>query len=67
MTIWATPFNRDSKQCTGPSAPAGFETFEQVIEAMGEPTVKRRAFLVYGEGADRVLFSRLEWNPEAPR
>ena len=59
MTIYCTPFRGSDKQTTGPSTASGFETLDQVVEAMGPPAVAYRAMVIYGEGDDRVVFSRV--------
>lgn len=35
MTIYATPFDPQTKQATGPSTDSGFCTIAEVVEAMG--------------------------------
>lgn len=58
MTIYATPFKNSTKQCSGPSTDAGFESLDDVVAAMGEPDVKRsKRMAIYGPGEDRVVFS----------
>ena len=58
MTIYATPFNAHTKECSGPSANSGFINLEDVTAVMGEPDVKRsKRMLIYGPGEDRVVFS----------
>lgn len=60
--IYATPFTTEPLQCSAPSQPSGFTTYDEVRAAMGEPTVTRRACLIYGDGVERVLFSVLCWS-----
>lgn len=57
--IYATPFTDETRECTGPSTDSGFESLEAVAEAMGEPSARYAAMLIYGEGNDRVVFSRV--------
>lgn len=58
MTIYVTPFNNDTKQCTGASAPSGFDSLDQVATAMGDGFASRtEKTLIYGDGCERVLFS----------
>lgn len=59
MTIYATPFTDEPRECTGPSTDSGFQSLDEVVEAMGEPAKRYRAMLIYGEGNDRVVFSRI--------
>lgn len=35
--IYITPFDMDTKVCTAPSSPAGFDTLAEAIEALGPP------------------------------
>lgn len=56
-TIYATPFNPIIRQCTGISNNSGFESFEHVIAAMGDPIRRTEAFIIYPAGDQRVLFS----------
>lgn len=35
MTIYATPFDEETKQTTGPSTDSGFTTIAEVVEALG--------------------------------
>ena len=35
MTIYATPFDPQTKQATGPSSESGFDMIAEVVEAMG--------------------------------
>lgn len=62
MTIYVTPFTDEPRGCTGPSTDSGFESLDAVAEAMGEPFIRRRAMLIYGEGNDRVIFSKVKFN-----
>jgi hypothetical protein len=64
MTVYITPFLADTLECTAPSEPAGFDTLDDVRELMGPPNNQHDALLVYGEGNDRILFSRLVWKSE---
>ena len=63
--IYLTPFTNDPRETTAPSVPAGFDTLDDVVAAMGEPLSKRPPYLVYApngpEGNDRLLFSRFPW------
>jgi len=56
MTIYATPFNPETREPTGYSTDSGFSTLDQVVAAMGPPLERTEALVVY-PGA--VLFSRL--------
>lgn len=58
--IYATPFDPQTRECTAPSTPAGFETLNQVRVALGTPTSERPAMLIY----DCVMFTRLHWRTE---
>ena len=55
MTIYATPFDAETRKPTGHSANSGFVTLEQVVETMGPPVKQTDALAIY-PGA--VLFSR---------
>ncbi len=57
MTIYATPFKNSTKQCSGPSTDAGFESLDDVVAAMGEPLHRYKRMAIYGPGEDRVVFS----------
>lgn len=57
--IYATPFTVEPRECTGPSTDSGFESLEAVADAMGEPSARYAAMLIYGDGNDRVVFSRV--------
>jgi len=54
MTIYATPFDDETKQATSPSADSGFATLAEVVEAMGSEwlTCSGRAVVYPG-----VMFS----------
>lgn len=59
MTIYVTPFNGTTKETTGPSTDSGFESIDAVVEVMGDNFVHRGpAMVIYGEGEDRVVFSK---------
>lgn len=58
MTIYVTPFDDGTKQCTGPSTDSGFASLDEVAAVMGEPDKRYEAMLIYGAGNERVLFSR---------
>lgn len=59
MTIYATPFRVNTKQCTGPSADSGFTDIDSVIATMGEPISKPTPrYAIYGDLENRVIFSR---------
>jgi hypothetical protein len=48
MTIYMTPYDPDSKKCTGPSAPSGFATMDDVATVFGSAWVTRsRRTLLY--------------------
>jgi len=66
MTIYVTPFNGTTKETTGPSTDSGFETLEAVVEAMGPPAVTYKAMVIYGEGEDRVVFSKIIFRIDEP-
>lgn len=60
MTIYVTPFTDEPRECTGPSTDSGFESLDAVVAAMGENYVSRSpAMVIYGDGNDRVVFSRV--------
>lgn len=60
MTIYATPFTDEPRECTGPSTDSGFQSLDEVVEVMGPDYVTRsRAMVIYGPGNDRVVFSRI--------
>jgi hypothetical protein len=37
MTVYQTPFDPATRQCTGPSEPTAFDTLADVIALMGAP------------------------------
>lgn len=54
MTIYATPFDEQTKQSTGPSADSGFQTIDEVVEALGDEFKTRSNRCVVYPG---VMFS----------
>lgn len=54
MTIYATPFDNDTKDSTGPSTDSGMTSIDQVVELMGPDwlTCSQRAVVYPG-----VMFS----------
>ncbi len=66
MTIYCTPFRDSDKQATAPSTDSGFERLDKVVEAMGPPAVKYPAMVIYGEGDDRVVSSRVLFCIDGP-
>lgn len=67
MTIYVTPFKNSTKECSGPSTDSGFESIDAVIEAMGDNFVHRGpAMVIYGEGEDRVVFSKIIFRIDEP-
>lgn len=58
MTIYVTPFTDQPRGCTGASTDSGFPSLDAVAEAMGEPFRRYPSMLIYGEGNDRVVFTR---------
>lgn len=59
MTIYATPFKASTKETTGPSTDSGFQSFDDVVTAVGEPLKRYKAMVIYGPGEDRVVFSKI--------
>lgn len=57
--IYVTPFTDEPRECTGPSTESGFQSLAEVSDAMGEPLKRYPAMLIYGDGNDRVVFSRV--------
>lgn len=56
--IYATPFRASDLQRTGLSVDSGFESLEQVTEAMGDDyRHKTKRLIIYGDNSDRVAFS----------
>lgn len=51
--IYATQFDTTTKQPTAPSAPAGFDSIDQVREVMGAPSTDGKRIVIY----DNVAFS----------
>lgn len=44
----------------GPRTDSGFATLDDVVAMMGEPRVRARRYVVYGDGRDhKVIFSDL--------
>ena len=59
MTIYATPFRTNTKQCTGPSADTGFDTIENAVKLMGKPISRPTPrYAIYGDLENRVILSR---------
>jgi len=55
MRVYVTPFDHNTKLCSGPSIDSGFVSMGQVLEAMGPSPYPKTP--IYGEGKDRVIFS----------
>ncbi len=55
MTIYATPYNVRTKQTTGPSTDAWFESLDQVVAMMGEPMHRSARWLAYGTAGDEAV------------
>lgn len=53
--IYVTPFTDEPRECTE----SGFQSLAEVSDAMGEPAIRYPAMLIYGNGNDRVVFSRV--------
>lgn len=66
MTIYVTPFMATDRDPTAASVDSGFETLDQVVEAMGPPTISYPAMVIYGEGEERVVFSRAVFRIDGP-
>lgn len=56
MTIYATPFDPETRKATSVSTDSGFDSMGQAVDTMGEPLKRTEAFLIY-PGA--VLFSHV--------
>lgn len=62
MNIYSTPFNNETRLCTGPSVDSGFTDFKQLVSVMGDPDIWDGKYLaIYGTGKDRVLFSNIKF------
>lgn len=68
MTIYATPYDGETLQTTGLSTDSGFDTLDQVAQALGEPAIGDTRWLGYGEGGQMVAFSEFPFNlgPQLP-
>lgn len=51
--IYATQFDTTTKQATGPSEPAGFDSIDQVRDLMGPPSTDGKRIVIY----DNVAFT----------
>lgn len=64
MTIYATPFDPATKQCTGPSTDSGMATLDEVVMLMGPPDhAGQRVHTYTGAGvafSDFVLSARID-------
>lgn len=66
-TIYATPYNQATKQCTGPSTDSGFESLDQVAGMMGEPTHRSPRWVAYGGAGDEaVAYSMFVFHVDEP-
>lgn len=54
MTIYATPFDDETKQAVAPSSDSGFDTIADVVDAMGDEWKTRSSRAVIYEG---LMFS----------
>ena len=59
MTIYATPFKHTARECSGPSTDSGFDSLDTVELIAGEPEHRFAGMLIYGDGEDRVVFSKI--------
>lgn len=60
MTIYATPFDPHTLQCTAPSVDSGLPSLAAVIDAMGPPVSVSPQTVVY----PGLIFSRIPWRLE---
>lgn len=58
MIIYVTPFNTGNLLEPGASTDSGFGSMSDVVAAMGEPVRKAAHMLIYGDGDDKVIFSK---------
>lgn len=63
--IYLTPYDRETKQSTGPSQPLPCETIAEAETLMGEPSVRRQAMLLYF-GPPAFCVSRCRLAIDAP-
>lgn len=57
MTIYVTPFRRDTKQATADSADSGFSSIDEAVAAMGQaPVSHSSAMAVFHTGDNDGLF-----------
>lgn len=55
---YLTPYDENTRQCTGPSVPAGVETLDEARAILGEPRVAYRAMLIYPD----VVITKFIWS-----
>jgi len=59
MTIYATPFKTESKECNGSYVDYGVIDIDSVIATMGKPISQPTPrYAIYGDDENRVIFSR---------
>lgn len=60
MTIYLTPFDPTTKQCTGPSVDSGMVSLDEVVLMMGPPEHPGRRVHTYADVAFSDFVLRLE-------
>lgn len=63
--IYATPFRQSDKQATAPSQDAGLSTLSEARTVYGEPSIEGPALLIYLDGDDSLLLSRIPFCVDA--
>ena len=58
--IYVTPYDKQTKQCTGPSAPSGFDTLADVLAVLPDPIRASNRLAIYEDVALSDYIMRTE-------